>query len=386
MKLKPLLPHLALFAGVLLGFCGAVFLGEQAVNYSKPSHFKRFHPLISPEGSFYPSFAMMENLAVARWSPGKTVVIIGGNSILNGVGQSESELWSEELQRLIGSDYIVVNLSMRGAGPAVGAALVVESLIRRHIPVLYVANTGPGAVARAYTDTYGYFYWDATARDRLILDPGRLYAEREIYALMPASAQSDLDAQRFVGRLNASLHFQELWQHVAYRHIMTVWNPVARAHPWQARDAAPDSLASAPPMAQRFQQGFDHELGIVRSFTSLFATPTSAGGWQIEPVSYANAGESIDSVFPAPVLRRTILILSQNCPYYRQHLTAAELARDNFVFAEYEKLWREHAADCITVGADFSPEDYFDRTHLAASGGVKMARLVAGRIRQLRLP
>src|SRR5437762_3533324 len=91
-----------LLGGILTGFLGSVWQGHEASAYSKPDHFKRFHQRISIDSSFYPPYAMMETLALARWQPGQTLVIIGGNSILNGVGQPEAELWSSRLQYLLG--------------------------------------------------------------------------------------------------------------------------------------------------------------------------------------------------------------------------------------------------------------------------------------------
>jgi hypothetical protein len=37
----------------------------------------------------------------------------------------------------------------------------------------------------------------------------------------------------------------------------------------------------------------------------------------------------------------------------------------------------------VTVGLDFQPEDFLDRTHLSPSGGRKLAAIVAEQIRHL---
>jgi hypothetical protein len=80
------------------------------------------------------------------------------------------------------------------------------------------------------------------------------------------------------------------------------------------------------------------------------------------------------------------MLLNQNAPYYRSRLTLTERARDDFVFATYEQIWRDSGIDCHTVGANFTDEDFADRTHLAPSGGRKLAQLVADYVRQLTPP
>ena len=67
-------------------------------------------------------------------------------------------------------------------------------------------------------------------------------------------------------------------------------------------------------------------------------------------------------------------------------LTPTELARDNLVFSAYEQHWRKHGIASHIVGLDFTDEDYYDRSHLAATGGRKLARLTADYVRQLAPP
>jgi hypothetical protein len=43
------------------------------------------------------------------------LVLVGGNSILLGVGQKKEQLWTKELQRVLGPDFAVVNIAFRGA-------------------------------------------------------------------------------------------------------------------------------------------------------------------------------------------------------------------------------------------------------------------------------
>lgn len=221
----------ALLLGLAVGFDGAIVAGHRAAHYSKPSNFQLSHSRIGPPGAFYPPFSMLENLALARWRPGQTLVNAGGNSILYGVGQTENELWTSRLRENLGPHYAVVNLAFAGAYPGEAGALVAEAMLKRHIPTLYVANSAPGPTARPYESIYAYFYWDALYKNRLLPNPLRdtEVAYRKT-ALLPAGRRA-LAAAQLAGRLDSFLRFNALWHHVAYRHVTTVWTYLARATP-----------------------------------------------------------------------------------------------------------------------------------------------------------
>ncbi len=381
-KLKALVTLLA----IPLGFGLAVWLGRAAESYSKPSNFTRFHFQLAPESLFYPPFSMMENLALARWSPGKTIVIIAGNSILNGYGQLEKDLWSLRLQEELGDRYVVVNLAFRGSLPCEAGTLVAESLIRQKFPVVLITNTSPSTVGRVAGSTYGYLYYDALYKHRLLPYPPRAanIAAWEVTAT-PAE-RNQQDELRRSATLDAHLHFQALWHHIGYRYLFTVWNPFNRSNSWRPHDLAADDVPGAPPFAERFRSNLDLEMEITRGFSMSLAEAAPNGGWRLLQPPADVAANLIDDMFPPAVRARTIVLLNQNAPFYRSRLTPSERARDELAYAGYEKLWRDHGVVCHTVGADFIDEDYFDRTHLAAAGGRKLARLAAAYVRKFSTP
>ncbi len=370
--------HWTLIAGVLAGFTAAALLGRSAEGYSKPSNFARFHEDIAPEGTFFPTFSMMENLALARWAPGRTVVIVAGNSILNGYGQSDAHLWSRQLQTLLGERYAVVNLSFRGALPTEGGALVAESLIKRGVPAILVTNTSPGTVGRPAGNTYGYLYWDALYKGKL-LD----HALREqdiadwVATLDPAGRAREAEARR-AGRLDNIFHFQALWHHVAYRHFFAVWNARHPAESWRPRDAWPDAATDLPPLPGHPPEDIAHEVETVRGFSVNLAEPDPVAGWKLLKAPRRIADDLIEHMLPVEVQARTVVLLTQNAPLFRAQLTPSERKRDEAVFAGYVQTWKWHGIDTHEVGADFEDADYVDRSHLSAAGGAKLAQLTAG--------
>lgn len=376
-----------LLGGILAGFLGASWQGRLARAYSKPSNFNRFHQRISLDALYYPPYAMLETLALARWSPGKTLVIIGGNSILNGVGQPADEIWSDHLQELLGDSYVVVNLAFRAAGPVQGGALVAESLLRRGLPVIYIANTNPPAgTGRAPGGFYGYFYWQARAEDRLSAYAPRDGDIRQWLESLPPKERVQQAEQSLDARLNAFTRHQSLWHHVAYRHFFTVWHSLLARDFWVPRDRVPDNEPDAPPLNQRFRNFLPEEMRIVRSFSESLAVPDPAAQWRLEEGNRKRLNDDIEASFP-PLLRpRTLMLLGECASYYLDRLTPAERERDRIVYQACAQIWRDHGIACEVAGEGFAPVDYVDRAHLSRDGGRKLADLVAAKVRQFPPP
>lgn len=383
MKVTPQLRAGTVLLGIFAGFALAVREGLRTEAHGQPPPgFTRLHQPLSPEAAFYPPRSMLENLALSRWRPGQTIVVIGGNSVLHGVGQSAASLWSLRLQDLLGEKYLVLNLAFRGAHPAEGGAIVAESLLKRGLPVLYVANSAVGPVARPYEGAYQYLFWDARARESLLPNPART-AELDL-RLAHAPNRAELATQDFKARLDRRLHYSALWHDVGQRGFSTVWTEVTRGHFWWPRARFPDAEPDAPPLAQRYSGPLDLELVNTRGASATFAEPDGQGGWRLTPGPLHQAEIDLAEVFPAALRPRTLILLSQPSPYYLDQLTPDERARHRFAFAAYEEVWRRHGIACVTAGTDFTAADYLDRIHLSPTGGHKLAELVAQEI--LRLP
>ena len=110
-RLRPVL----VFIGIFAGFSLMVFAGRWAGKQNLFVGYERSYPLISPEGYFYPSLDNLTELVSHVASPRKILVLVGGNSVLLGVGQKKDQLWTKELQRDLGPDFVVVNLAFAAA-------------------------------------------------------------------------------------------------------------------------------------------------------------------------------------------------------------------------------------------------------------------------------
>jgi hypothetical protein len=140
-------------------------------------------------------------------------------------------------------------------------------------------------------------------------------------------------------------------------------------------------MPTALPLERRFHDHFEIELEITRGFTVNLAGPSFDGGWEVYDAPRQVAADLIQAMFVPPLRPRTLVLLNQNAPIYRDALSPPERARDELVFASYRGLWQSFGFACVIAGTDFENADYADRTHLATSGGQKLAHLVAEHIR-----
>lgn len=374
-----------LLAGIVAGFALAVLLGYQASTYSKPSRFVRFHQWINPQSIFFPPFRMLEHLALSRWQPGQTVVIVAGNSIFNGVSQPVQEIWTQRLQEILGPEkYVVVNLAFSGAYPTEAGALVAESLIRRGIPVLLVSNMATDVPGRSYSGKYGYYFWEAKAQSALLPYPPRDADLRMWESKQPEEKQRAQGELRRAAALNKHLYFQELWHHVGLNLFFTVWNFLPQDEFWRPRNDWPDPEVTPRPVELRFGGNLAREMEHVRNASISFGQQDEQGRWVIDPAFRAIFADAIHARFPPAVRPRLLIVLCQNAPYYRKHLTPDEQARDEAVWRGFAELWREQGIASFVNGSDFEDADYNDRTHITASGGQKLAARVAEEIRKLQ--
>jgi hypothetical protein len=127
-RLSPVL----VFIGIVTEFSLMVLVGRWAGKQNLFVAYERNYPLISPEGYFYPSLNNLTELVNHVASKRKILVLVGGNSVLLGVGQKKEQLWTKELQRVLGPEFAVVNLAFRGADLTEMGAIVAEVLSNKY--------------------------------------------------------------------------------------------------------------------------------------------------------------------------------------------------------------------------------------------------------------
>jgi hypothetical protein len=369
-----------------LGLLGCALLGRWVSSRDYHRTFTRFHVRISPEAHYYPTIEEMRSIVRARCRPDQILVIVGGNSIFHGVGQPVGKLWTEELQRLLGPRYVVINFALRGALCTDGGAYVAESLRDEFPRQIYVANTSPFSPPVPYgIEPYRYLFWQARTRGLLEDFAPR---ERELAAFLERDftwgGRFELLGSQWLDR---ALRFRDLWNWVGYHHLFTIQNPHTPARPqatWPRRNFKDEEGdLELVPLRERFSAAArEAEMVIVRGFSATHAVRTPSG-WAIRPKSRREFVSAAEAAFPDDLKARTLIMLSRNSPVYLNQLTAEEREREEFVYREGIAAWRALGYQARDYGADFAPADFGDRTHLTASGGRKLARLVAEEVERM---
>lgn len=374
--------------GLGAGLAALSALGWRVSHLDYHPHFLRFCPEISPEGSYYPTVAEMGAIVRSKSRPDQVLVVVGGNSIFQGVGQPVAELWTRRLQELLGARYCVVNLAFRGAYASDGGAVVAEVLHRGFPRQIYVANAGSmTCMDPTGSDPYRFIFWEAYFKGLLLpFAPRTDYVHRRFYRPWTGLAPMvDVAGKAWLDRL---LHFDDFWNYVTVDWFNTVPSifhpdlPAVFAPRGRYADDEPD--ARGIPFEKRYQPAeFALEMQIVRGGTEPYYQRGPDGQWVLDTRTQDYFDYMDRAAMPEQLRERTLIVVSQNSPYYLDRLDAAERTREQAGYRDSVTSWRDAGYQAITYPAGLSVDDYADRTHLTATGGRKLAASVAAEVRQM---
>jgi len=375
------------FVGLALGLIFMSGLGRRAARSDYHPNFTRFFPAISPEASYYPTVDEMCAIVRARCRPDQVLVIVGGNSVLQGVWQPADLMWSRRLQEELGERYCVINFALRGATPTDGGAVVAEVLRREYPRQIYIANEKAATgLFPLGGQTYRSIFWEAYFKGRLLSDRHRNewvrneLTDRQNWAMTPEIVGS--------AWLDDVLRFHDFWNRLSFEKFNTVPSLFAPAPPalFSPRklftDEEPDGTNLT--LDQRYLPAVrETEMKILRGTTILAYAPVAGGGWQMKAGLRGQLDNVYEQAFPASLHRRTLLLVGRDSSFFRHQLTAEELNRDEQGIHDMVTMLRAHGYAAMDYGADFTDEDYADRTHLAPVGGQKLADAVAREVRSM---
>jgi hypothetical protein len=378
----------ALFAGVACGFLACCAAGWIASGQSLYRDFVRLHPLIAPEGSFHPTVAQFRALVTSTAPPERVVVIVGGSSVFNGVGQGRDGVWTLRLQNRLGERFRVFNLALRAGAHTQGGAVVAESLVKDGRPLIYVADIPPAsAVPPVMGWYYDYLFWDAYHQGLLLPDAVREARLDELVRGFHGARRETLDELRLGARLDGRLRFDDLWTTVGYRWIFTVWNPLAQDRPLAARGSFVDpEVRSLPPFDQRYRDAdLDLSLRIARGVAAGHTALDARGRPVADPAlpRWQSFRRAIRDDLPRLLRQRTLLVVTGQSPYYLDMLTTEERVLYDLVVERTVTILREVGYESVAVDPRFTVDDYYDRVHLTEAGGAKLAEALAPVIRQM---
>lgn len=377
---------IAVCLGAVAGFLACCMLGHSTTHKNFYKNYFRLHPYLEQETSYYPTASQLVTIARNQCPPssGKTLVIIGGNSVLNGSGQKHDELWSRVLQEELGDSYRVVNFSAPGAGIVDNGGVIFECLAREYPQALFVTNTEPGYFPAGNHSAYSYLFWDAYYK-------GLLSADAHRAARLSGETTSASERELKLGRqLNSKLYFNDLWTFVAYRYVSTVWTSWLKGRSFEPRRNLRDWYDKRPRvMAEEseFQKMLPGHLDALRHRKALQAdrfAQDADGKWMQTDESLRQDESQIADLLPEPLQRRSLVVLTPYNPWFLEHLTDAERSRVEISFSNSAALLQKAGFHALsTYDHGFVPEDFGDTVHLSPAGGRLLAHLVADSIRSM---
>jgi hypothetical protein len=375
-RLNPVL----VFIGIFAGFSLMVFAGRWAGKQNLFVAYERSYPLISPEGYFYPSLDNLTELVSHVASPRKILVLVGGNSVLLGVGQKKDHLWTKELQRDLGPDFVVVNLAFRGCRPTEMGAVVAEALSKKYTRLIYVANAEPMLMLLPSAGgPYEYLNWEAQASGEL--PKGTSNSGVKSFA----ADRAELSTEGLMrGYFDSWSHASDLWNYIGYKYVFTVFNSL-KSPPesfFEARSSSQDQEGDVLPIPQRFSlQG--QSMQILRMSIDLRVKKDAKGDFRINPDISAEFDRMARVAFSDSSKPRTLILLVYNAPYFVHQLSRDEREAYDFAFSQGKSSLQKAGYRSALIGQNWTDEDFADRAHLTAFGGQKMASAIAPEIQSM---
>ncbi len=375
---------IALCLGVAVGFLGCSVFGRLWSRENIYRDFLRLHPFLEQETSYYPTSSQLAAVARAQCPPSspKTLVVLGGNSVFNGSGQTTDELWSRVLQQELGDAYHVVNFSAPGAGVVDNGGVIYEILSRDYARLLFVTNTEPGYYPPADRSAYSYLFWDAFYK-------GTLRSDADRQARLAREPETDDWRDFKLGRrMNGVFYFNDLWTGVAYRRASTVWTSWLKERSFYARERLPDWYDERYKKKKRKQPNYEELapelLAALRARKSVAPErfrQQPDGTWVQTDESLRSETEQIAALLPKPLVSRAIVVFTPVNPWFLDKLTPEERSRAEMSTKNATELFAKAGWRAVpTLDKGFEPADFVDTAHLKPPGGRRLAGLVAREI------
>lgn len=381
------------FLGFAAGIAACAFLGWKVERDGFYENYVRAGGPYQIDNTFLISPTQMTSWIRSRCSRDKTLVLVGGSSILMGTGQPVRSLWSGKLQELLGERFCVVNL----AGPAGvlnGIAGTTLGILEKEYKRAYLVSDMTESVVGYSPDgvvSQKYFFWSAYYRG--MLDPSFVAdgadASGRLRIQQPAAAESErmrAEQLRLGAWLDSYLHFNDLWAAVHFRRFTTYYFHNAGRWQWTPRGTWPDYDYEIDVEAMRNLKqyttpvgspAFQQVLARLRGLGTYFES--SPDGLKFREGILRGLEQQIDENIIDPRKHRVILAYIGPSPYYMHHLSAAEQGAYETLYERKTVVFKRHGYHVVRPRLE--SEDYSDPVHLDTLGGRKLAGVVAEEIR-----
>jgi hypothetical protein len=374
-----------LFVGMIASFLACSAAGISVGRTNSYVNFERFHRYLNGETWFYPTASQVRALGKSRLDPDKTVVVVGGNSILYGTSQRPDYVWTKRLQALLGDQYQVINFAAPGANFVDFGGTAAEILLADYPKLILLTDPRPACPCPEPDGySYQYFFWDAHYKGLLIADPARTAHLASLG--LARTGVADTREMKTQMQLDACFYFRDLWTTVAYRRVSMVWTPLVRSRFFRRRKSWGDPEEEpAPPTALQYsadyrQKNLAEASEWIRVGGLRLAEPRPDGS----PGAFAgHLGKGAKLAFPEPLRGRTLCALIHVNPSHRGELESPQLAIYHELFPVTAAALEQAGFAAVEIGKDYPVEAFDDMMHLSEAGGARLAEDLAPRIREM---
>lgn len=372
--------------GVTMGFLACTAAGAMLSSHRIPvANFTRFHEFINPNGGFYLTYSQM--LAEARQAladnPNKPLVIIGGDSVFYGEGQSSKNVWTKYLQQELGDKYTVINLALPGTKVFEAGYWVYEKLYSEGAPVVLITDALPSTVFEPTGSIpMHYMYFDA--RERNGLQP---YEKREEFAVKNKQwtlfkDPAHVEKYSLRAKFNHYLNAEELWTHFTYSIAGTFYHRTTMYNSLLPRKDFGDPFADRPPFNGSDAEKLDLGVGQVRHFmhgiVDLYEADKKT---EYDQFFWKRLEACTDCSVPQAMRPNIAVCVTEINPLFINDLKEKEKEQ----YFHLKKMWVENfeRAGFTTwlLNEKLGTENYVDFDHLSVDGGKTMAKDLAVRIK-----
>lgn len=347
--------NLNFFIGAICSVLLISIMGKETLNKPQFPNLKRFWTYQSPAINFFPTARQVSAWAIQQIQPNQKVIVIGGSSVLLGNGQQVNQTVSSNLQKLLGSDYVVLNLAVRG-GASFGQGFYVAAYLKSlGYDVTYVSEMNPGYVPPIQNNPpYSYFFWQSYYADIIA---------RENLSISQSTIRG-LTKERIMAFLNNRLYFMELANYISYNYINLnhsltageIWIQPLKKYPDQEIIIPYEERILSKELAQAFQDRVTAVSRIILRSDQLDATANS----------YRKYLAMND-------LSNSVMIFCKDEPTYINNLKPSE--RENYfnnIINQMNALGRVGVKTAFPC-RNLSSKDYADVAHLSPEGARKVA-------------
>jgi hypothetical protein len=372
-----LLSPFPFFVGLILGLAALSSIGSYAWRQTPMGDFVRFHRSIGVETNYFASTGQVDSLieAVESASP-KVIVIVGGSSVFNGVGQRPEALWSKRLANLLGPDFAVLNLAQRAGGSGEFGSAAAELLIKRKRPVIYVADASIATFNNPLsTAWYRDFLFTAWHRDWLLPWPPR----DKLLAEAAWHGDPVLRTTAISAALDRVFRFRDFWNAVSWCCFGTVWSKGLAYSSFKPRRSLPDPEMTPAQLAHMWTLVTPADIEKTVRSVRTEIMPRSAS--HITRQAYW-----IEHLAPAELRAVTLLSVRTSSPYFTDRLAPVEHEQFRRQIGEQRDWLKAFGFDTVLApGASLAASDYVDRVHLSDAGAHKLAEEIAPHVREMAI-